>query len=344
MASKVSQEYGTLVFNDAVMRERLPRPTYKELEKVIKEGRRLDLDIANEVAHAMKEWALEQGATHYAHWFQPLTGITSEKHDSFLAPQKDGTALMTFSGKELVQGEPDASSFPNGGLRATFEARGYTAWDPTSPAFIKDEVLCIPTAFIAYTGEALDKKTPFLRSTVALNDQAKRVLALFGKRPKSVECTVGPEQEYFLIQENDFASRPDLIMCGRTLFGCEPVKGQELEEHYFGAIRPTVNEYMKELDDELWKLGIPATTKHNEVAPCQHELAPVFERASMAIDHNLLTMEKMKVIASHHGLTCLQHEKPFDYVNGSGKHDNWSIAADGKNLLDPSDTPEENLQ
>ncbi len=344
MASKVTEEYGTLVFNDAVMQERLPRPTYKELARVIKEGRRLDLDIANEVAHAMKEWALEKGATHYAHWVQPLNGITSEKHDSFLAPRSDGTALMTFSGKELVQGEPDASSFPNGGLRATFEARGYTAWDPTSPAFIKDEVLCIPTAFISYTGEALDKKTPFLRSTVALDEQAKRVLALFGKKPREVSCTVGPEQEYFLIKEEDFAHRPDLIMCGRTLFGCPPVKGQELEEHYFGAIRPTVNEFMKELDDELWKLGVPATTKHNEVAPCQHELAPIFERASMAIDHNLLTMEMMKLVASRHGLACLQHEKPFDYVNGSGKHDNWSIAADGKNLLDPSDTPEENLQ
>ena len=344
MSDKVTQEYGTLVFNDAVMQERLPRPTYKELSRVIKEGGTLHLDIANEVAHAMKEWALEQGATHYAHWFQPLTGITSEKHDSFLTPKSDGTAMMTFSGKELVQGEPDASSFPNGGLRATFEARGYTAWDPTSPAFIKDEVLCIPTAFVSYTGEALDKKTPFLRSTVALDREAKRVLALFGKNPKKVECTVGPEQEYFLIREKDFAKRPDLIMCGRTLFGCEPVKGQELEEHYFGAIRPTVNEFMKELDDELWKRGIPATTKHNEVAPCQHELAPVFETASRAIDHNLLTMEEMKIIASRHGLTCLQHEKPFDYVNGSGKHDNWSISADGKNLLDPSDTPEENLQ
>ncbi|MEY8436224.1 glutamine synthetase III [Atopobiaceae bacterium 24-176] len=344
MASKVTEEYGTLVFSDAVMRERLPRPTYKELSRVIKEGGRLDLDIANEVAHAMKEWALDKGATHYAHWFQPLTGITSEKHDSFLSPRGDGTALMTFSGKELVQGEPDASSFPNGGLRATFEARGYTAWDPTSPAFIKDEVLCIPTAFISYTGEALDKKTPFLRSTVALDAQAKRVLALFGRHPREVSCTVGPEQEYFLIKEDDFAQRPDLVMCGRTLFGCAPVKGQELEEHYFGAIRPTVNEFMKELDDELWKLGVPATTKHNEVAPCQHELAPIFERASMAIDHNLLTMEMMKLVASRHGLACLQHEKPFDYVNGSGKHDNWSIAADGKNLLDPSDTPEENLQ
>ena len=344
MASKVTEEYGSLVFSDSVMRERLPKPTYKELSRVIKEGKALNLAIANEVAHAMKEWALEKGATHYTHWFQPLTGITSEKHDAFMEPTGDGRALETFSGKALIQGEPDASSFPSGGLRATFEARGYTAWDPTSPAFIKDEVLCFPTAFISYTGEALDKKTPLLRSCVALDGQAKRVLKLFGKDIKSVTTTVGPEQEYFLIKEEDYAARPDLIMCGRTLFGCEPVKGQELEEHYFGAIRPTVNEFMKELDDELWKLAVPAKTKHNEVAPCQHELAPIFETSSKAIDHNLVTMEKMKIIASHHGLTCLQHEKPFDYVNGSGKHNNWSISADGKNLLDPSDTPEDNLQ
>ena len=344
MASKVTEEYGSLVFSDSVMRERLPKPTYKELSRVIKEGKALNLAIANEVAHAMKEWALEKGATHYTHWFQPLTGITSEKHDAFMEPTGDGRALETFSGKALIQGEPDASSFPSGGLRATFEARGYTAWDPTSPAFIKDEVLCVPTAFISYTGEALDKKTPLLRSCVALDGQAKRVLKLFGKDIKSVTTTVGPEQEYFLIKEEDYAARPDLIMCGRTLFGCEPVKGQELEEHYFSAIRPTVNEFMKELDDELWKLAVPAKTKHNEVAPCQHELAPIFETSSKAIDHNLVTMEKMKIIASHHGLTCLQHEKPFDYVNGSGKHNNWSISADGKNLLDPSDTPEDNLQ
>ena len=344
MASKVTEEYGSLVFSDSVMRERLPKPTYKELSRVIKEGKALNLAIANEVAHAMKEWALEKGATHYTHWFQPLTGITSEKHDAFMEPTGDGRALETFSGKALIQGEPDASSFPSGGLRATFEARGYTAWDPTSPAFIKDEVLCVPTAFISYTGEALDKKTPLLRSCVALDGQAKRVLKLFGKDIKSVTTTVGPEQEYFRIKEEDSAARPDLIMCGRTLFGCEPVKGQELEEHYFGAIRPTVNEFMKELDDELWKLAVPAKTKHNEVAPCQHELAPIFETSSKAIDHNLVTMEKMKIIASHHGLTCLQHEKPFDYVNGSGKHNNWSISADGKNLLDPSDTPEDNLQ
>ena len=344
MASKVTEEYGTLVFSDSVMRERLPKPTYKELARVIKEGKALNLDIANEVAHAMKEWALEKGATHYTHWFQPLTGITSEKHDAFMEPTGDGRALETFSGKALVQGEPDASSFPSGGLRATFEARGYTAWDPTSPAFIKDEVLCVPTAFISYNGEALDKKTPLLRSCVALDAQAKRVLSLFGKSVKAVTTTVGPEQEYFLIKEEDFAARPDLILTGRTLFGCEPSKGQQLQEHYFGAIRPTVNEFMKELDDELWKLGVPAKTKHNEVAPCQHELAPIFEGATTAVDHNLVTMEKMKLIASHHGLVCLQHEKPFDYVNGSGKHDNWSISADGKNLLDPSDTPEDNLQ
>ncbi len=341
---KVSAEFGELLFTDADMQERLPKPTYRELRQVIKDGKALDLDIANEVAHAMKEWALEKGATHFTHWFQPLTGITSEKHDSFLTPNGDGTILMAFSGKELVQGEPDASSFPSGGLRATFEARGYTVWDPTSPAFIKDEVLCIPTAFISYTGEALDKKTPLLRSQVALEAQAKRVLALFGREPHRVTTTIGPEQEYFLIKESDYAARPDLILTGRTLFGCAPVKGQELEEHYFGAIRPTVNEFMKELDDELWKLGIPAKTKHNEVAPCQHELAPIFEEGSVAIDDNLLTMEKMKLLASHHGLVCLQHEKPFEYVNGSGKHNNWSISADGRNLLEPGPHPEDNLQ
>ncbi len=285
---KVTEEYGSLLFTDQVMQERLPKPTYKELTKVIKEGKALDLDIANEVAHAMKEWALEKGATHFAHWFQPLTGITSEKHDSFITPKDDGSVLMSFSGKELVQGEPDASSFPSGGLRATFEARGYTAWDPTSPAFIKDEVLCIPTAFISYTGEALDKKTPLLRSQVALANQAKRVLALFGKQATSVITTVGPEQEYFLVKEEDFQKRPDLVLTGRTLFGCAPAKGQELEEHYFGAIRPTVNAFMKEVDDELWKLGVPAKTKHNEVAPAQHELAPIFEQGSLAIDDNLL--------------------------------------------------------
>ena len=341
---KVSQEYGSLLFTDAVMQERLPKPTYKELRQVIDDGKPLDLDIANEVAHAMKEWALEKGATHFAHWFQPLTGITSEKHDSFLTPIDDGTILMSFSGKELVQGEPDASSFPSGGLRATFEARGYTAWDPTSPAFIKDEVLCIPTAFVSYNGEALDKKTPLLRSQVALEEQAKRVLKLFGREPKRVFTTIGPEQEYFLIKEEDYEKRPDLIYCGRTLFGCEPVKGQELEEHYFGAIRPTVNEFMKEVDDELWKLGVPVKTKHNEVAPSQHELAPIFEQGSLAIDDNLLTMEKLKLLATRHSLACLEHEKPFEYVNGSGKHNNWSICADGKNLLEPGAVPSENLQ
>ena len=341
---KVTAEWGELLFTDADMQERLPKPTYTELMQVIRDGKPLDLDIANEVAHAMKEWALEKGATHFTHWFQPLTGITSEKHDSFLTPKGDGSILMAFSGKELVQGEPDASSFPSGGLRATFEARGYTVWDPMSPVFIKDEVLCIPTAFISYTGEALDKKTPLLRSQVALETQAKRVLSLFGREPHRVTTTIGPEQEYFLIREKDYQARPDLILCGRTLFGAEPSKGQELEEHYFGAIRPTVNEFMKELDDELWKLGIPAKTKHNEVAPCQHELAPIFEDGSTAIDDNLLTMEKMKLLASHHGLVCLQHEKPFEYVNGSGKHDNWSLAADGKNLLEPGPHPEDNLQ
>lgn len=341
---KVSEEYGSLVFTDADMQQRLPKPTYKELRRVIDEGKDIDLDIANEVAHAMKEWALEKGATHFTHWFQPLTGITSEKHDSFINPKSDGTVLMAFSGKELVQGEPDASSFPNGGLRATFEARGYTVWDPMSPAFIKDEVLCIPTAFISYTGEALDKKTPLLRSEVALEEQTKRVLVLFGKEPRRVVTTCGPEQEYFLIQEDDYKARPDLILCGRTLFGCEPAKGQELEEHYFGAIRPSVNAFMKEVDDELWKLGIPVRTKHNEVAPCQHELAPIFEQGPLAIDDNLLTMEKLKLLATHYGLACLEHEKPFEYVNGSGKHDNWSLSADGENLLEPGDDPEDNLQ
>lgn len=341
---KVSDEWGQLLFTEADMRDRLPKPTYRELMRVRHDGSSLNLEIANEVAHAMKEWALEKGATHYTHWFQPLTGITSEKHDSFLTLVDGGDVLMAFSGKELVQGEPDASSFPSGGLRATFEARGYTVWDPTSPAFIKDEVLCIPTAFISYTGEALDKKTPLLRSEVAIEKQAKRVLALFGHHPCRVVTTVGPEQEYFLIRESDYAARPDLILCGRTLFGAPPSKGQELDEHYFGAIRPTVNEFMKELDDELWKLGIPAKTKHNEVAPCQHELAPIFEQGSLAIDNNLLTMEKMKLVASHHGLVCLQHEKPFEYVNGSGKHDNWSLSADGKNLLEPGTHPEDNLQ
>ena len=341
---KVTEEYGSLVFTDQDMQERLPKPTYKELRRVIDEGKELNLDIANEVAHAMKDWALEHGATHFTHWFQPLTGITSEKHDSFINPNGDGTVLMAFSGKELVQGEPDASSFPSGGLRATFEARGYTVWDPMSPAFIKDEVLCIPTAFISFTGEALDKKTPLLRSEVALEKQAKRVLGLFGKKPSRVYTTIGPEQEYFIITEDDYKARPDLVLTGRTLFGAEPAKGQELEEHYFGTIRPSVNAFMKEVDDELWKLAVPLKTKHNEVAPCQHEFAPIFEKGSLAIDDNLLTMEKLKLLATHHGFACLEHEKPFEYVNGSGKHNNWSVSADNENLLEPGDDPQDNLQ
>ena len=344
MAVNPSEYFGCKVFSQKIMQEKLPTVTYKALMRTLQQGEPLDIEVANVVAHAMKEWAIEQGATHYTHWFQPLTGITSEKHDSFLNPGGDGTAIMTFSGKELVQGEPDASSFPSGGLRSTFEARGYTAWDPTSPAFIKDDVLCIPTAFISYNGESLDKKTPLLRSMTGVSDQAKRVMALFGKHPDRVVSTVGPEQEYFLIKEEDFAKRPDLILCGRTLFGAAPDKGQELQEHYFGSIRPTVSRFMKELDTELWKLAVPAKTKHNEVAPCQHELAPVFEEANVAIDHNLLVLELMKIIASHHGLVCLEHEKPFEGINGSGKHDNWSLSADGQNLLDPGDTPEQNLQ
>ena len=336
--------YGSLVFNDRTMQEKLPSDVYKKLSQTMKEGKALDQDVANAVAHAMKEWAIEHGATHYAHWFQPLTGITSEKHDAFIDPVGNGDAITKFSGKELIQGEPDASSFPSGGLRATFEARGYTAWDPTSYAFIKDEVLCIPTAFSSYTGEALDKKTPLLRSMAALDEQGQRVLALFGEKPGPVTATVGAEQEYFLIPEKSFAARQDLVMCGRTLFGAAPSKGQELEEHYFGAIRPTVNEFMKELDDELWKLGIAAKTKHNEVAPCQHELAPVFCQCNRAIDENLITMEKMRLLASHHGLECLQHEKPFEGINGSGKHDNWSLSAGSANLFDPGDNPIENLR
>ena len=342
--AKVSENYGTMVFNDYTMQERLPSATYKTLAKTIKEGKPLDEEVANVVAHAMKEWAIERGATHYTHWFQPLSGITSEKHDSFLDPTADGRAIMTFSGKELIQGEPDASSFPSGGLRATFEARGYTAWDPTSYAFIKDEVLCIPTAFCSYTGEALDKKTPLLRSMSAIEVQAKRVLAHFGDGDEHVVTTVGSEQEYFLISEKDYAQRQDLVLTGRTLFGAPPCKGQELEEHYFGAIRPSVNEFMKELDNELWALGVPAKTKHNEVAPAQHELAPIYTNANRAIDENLLTMEKMRLLASHYGLVCLQHEKPFEGINGSGKHNNWSISAGKVNLLDPGDTPMDNLR
>ncbi|MBR2835423.1 MAG: glutamine synthetase III [Coriobacteriales bacterium] len=344
MPQNPSDYYGSKVFSERVMREKLPKDTYKAMMRTIHDGVPLPIEVANVVAHAMKEWAIEQGATHYTHWFQPLTGITSEKHDSFLNPSENASAIMSFSGKELVQSEPDASSFPSGGLRSTFEARGYTAWDPTSPAFIKDDVLCIPTAFISYHGESLDKKTPLLRSMTAVSDQAKRVLALFGKEIPRVVTTVGAEQEYFLIKEEDFEKRPDLILTGRTLFGATPAKGQQLQEHYFGAIRPTVSRFMKELDEELWKLAIPAKTKHNEVAPTQHELAPVYEEANVAIDHNLVVMELMKIIASHHGLVCLQHEKPFAGINGSGKHDNWSLSADGTNLLDPGDTPEDNLQ
>ena len=342
--ARVSEIYGSMVFDEHTMQERLPSATFKQLMKTIRDGEPLNLEVANVVAHAMKEWAIELGATHYTHWFQPLTGITSEKHDSFLDPTGDGRAIMSFSGKELIQGEPDASSFPSGGLRATFEARGYTAWDPTSYAFIKDEVLCIPTAFCSYTGEALDKKTPLLRSMKAIDEQANRVLELFGEPRQRVTTTVGAEQEYFLISEKDYEKRADLVLTGRTLFGYSPCKGQELDEHYFGAIRPTVNEFMKELDDELWKLGIPAKTKHNEVAPAQHELAPIFANSNRAIDENLLTMEKMRLLASHYGLVCLQHEKPFEGINGSGKHNNWSISAGKKNLLDPGENPMENLR
>ena len=326
------------------MKERLPSATYKSLEKTLHKGAPLDIEVANVVASVMKRWAMELGATHYTHWFQPLTGITSEKHDGFVSPVGDGTAIMEFNGKELVRGEPDASSFPSGGLRATCEARGYTAWDPTSFAFVKDDVLCIPTAFVSYTGEALDKKTPLLRSMNALSNQAIRVLKLFGKDVDYVSTTVGPEQEYFLIKKEDYEARQDLILTGRTLFGAPSAKGQELEEHYFGVIRPEVSAFMKELDEELWKLGIPAKTKHNEVAPCQHELAPIFDTTNVAIDHNLLTMEMMKKLAPKYGLVCLQHEKPFEGVNGSGKHNNWSMSTTHENLLDPGDTPMENLQ
>ena len=344
MAATVMELYGSKVFNEHEMRERLPSSTYKSLKATIEKGQPLDLEVANVVASVMKRWAIELGATHYTHWFQPLTGITSEKHDGFVSPQPDGTAIMEFSGKELIKGEPDASSFPSGGLRATAEARGYTAWDPTSYAFVKDDVLCIPTAFCSYTGEALDKKTPLLRSMQAISDQACRVLKLFGKDVDRVATTVGPEQEYFLIRKEDYDKRLDLVLTGRTLFGSAPSKGQELEEHYFGVIRPVVSEFMKELDEELWKLGIPAKTKHNEVAPAQHELAPIYDTTNVAIDHNLLTMEMMKKIAAKHGLVCLQHEKPFEGVNGSGKHNNWSIGTADENLLDPGDTPMENLQ
>ena len=344
MAANVMEIYGSKVFNEHVMKERLPSATYKSLKNTLHKGAPLDIEVANVVASVMKRWAMELGATHYTHWFQPLTGITSEKHDGFVSPVGDGTAIMEFSGKELVRGEPDASSFPSGGLRATCEARGYTAWDPTSYAFVKDDVLCIPTAFVSYTGEALDKKTPLLRSMNALSGQAVRILKLFGKDVDYVSTTVGPEQEYFLVKKEDYEARQDLILTGRTLFGAPSAKGQELEEHYFGVIRPEVSAFMKELDEELWKLGVPAKTKHNEVAPCQHELAPIFDTTNVAIDHNLLTMEMMRKIAPKYGLVCLQHEKPFEGVNGSGKHNNWSMSTTHENLLDPGDTPNENLQ
>ena len=344
MAANVMEIYGSKVFNEHVMKERLPSATYKSLKNTLHKGAPLDIEVANVVASVMKRWAMELGATHYTHWFQPLTGITSEKHDGFVTPVGDGTAIMEFSGKELVRGEPDASSFPSGGLRATCEARGYTAWDPTSYAFVKDDVLCIPTAFVSYTGEALDKKTPLLRSMNALSGQAIRILKLFGKDVDYVSTTVGPEQEYFLVKKEDYEARQDLILTGRTLFGAPSAKGQELEEHYFGVIRPEVSAFMKELDEELWKLGVPAKTKHNEVAPCQHELAPIYDTTNVAIDHNLLTMEMMKKIAPKYGLVCLQHEKPFEGVNGSGKHNNWSLSTTEENLLDPGDTPMENLQ
>ena len=344
--SKVPELFGSLVFNDALMRERLPKETYKALRKTMQDGKSLDPTVANVVANAMKDWAIEKGATHYTHWFQPMTGITAEKHDSFISPTPDGHVIMEFSGKELVKGEPDASSFPSGGLRSTFEARGYTAWDPTSYAFIKDGTLCIPTAFCSYGGHALDKKTPLLRSMEAINRQALRILKLFGNSDvTNVRTTVGPEQEYFIISKEMYEKRPDLIYCGRTLFGAKPPKGQEMEDHYFGAIKPRILEYMSDLDETLWKLGILAKTRHNEVAPAQHELAPIFSTTNIACDHNQLTMEMMKRVASKHGLTCLLHEKPFKGVNGSGKHNNWSISTNtGVNLLDPGESPRENAQ
>ena len=342
----VPEMYGSLVFNDRVMREKLPKDIYKALRKTIDTNSHLELDVANAVAIAMKEWAVEHGATHFTHWFQPMTGFTAEKHDSFINPVGNGEVIMEFSGKELVKGEPDASSFPSGGLRATFEARGYTAWDPTSPAFIKDGTLYIPTAFCSYSGEALDKKTPLLRSMEALNKEAVKVLGLLGNTEvKSVATTVGPEQEYFLVDKDDFKKRMDLIFTGRTLLGAKPPKGQEMEDHYFGALKPRVSAYMHDLDEELWKLGIPAKTKHNEVAPAQHELAPVFDTTNVAVDHNQLTMDVMRKVADKHGFVCLLHEKPFAGINGSGKHNNWSMTTDtGVNLLDPGKTPAENTQ
>ncbi len=343
--NNVPELFGSMVFNDTVMQERLPKQTYKALKKTISDGAPLDISVANVVANAMKDWAVERGVTHYTHWFQPMTGITAEKHDSFISPTSEGKVIMEFSGKELIKGEPDASSFPSGGLRATFEARGYTAWDPTSYAFIKDGILCIPTAFCSYGGEVLDKKTPLLRSTDALSKQTLRVLKLFGSDATKVISTVGPEQEYFLIDEDVYNARRDLIYTGRTLFGAKAPKGQELEDHYFGSIKPRVSAYMKELDEELWKLGVLAKTKHNEVAPAQHELAPIYTDTNTATDHNQLTMELMKKVAAHHHMVCLLHEKPFAGVNGSGKHNNWSISTNtGVNLLDPGTTPAENAQ
>ncbi len=343
--SNVPDYFGSMVFGESVMKERLPKDVYKSLKKTIKEGTPLDQHIANVVANAMKDWALSKGATHFTHWFQPMTGITAEKHDSFISPCQDGTVIMEFSGKELVKGEPDASSFPSGGLRATFEARGYTAWDPTSYAFIKDGSLCIPTAFCSYTGEVLDKKTPLLRSMDVISNQACRILKLFGKECKRVTTTVGAEQEYFLIDKEDYKKRKDLIFTGRTLFGAKPPKGQELDDHYFGSIRPRVMAFMKELDEELWKLGVLTKTKHNEVAPCQHEMAPIFTTTNIATDQNQLTMEMMKKVADRHNLVCLLHEKPFEGVNGSGKHNNWSLSTNtGENLLEPGSTPSSNAQ
>ena len=346
MAQSIPEMYGSLVFNDKVMRSKLPKDMYKALKKTIENGTHLELDVANSVAVAMKEWATENGATHYTHWFQPMTNVTAEKHDSFISPTGDGQVIMDFSGKELVKGEPDASSFPSGGLRATFEARGYTAWDPTSPAFIKDKTLYIPTAFCSYSGEALDKKTPLLRSMDVLNKEAVRILHILGNKDvRHIDTTVGPEQEYFLVDKDLYKKRKDLIFCGRTLLGASAPKGQEMEDHYFGALKPRVAAYMHDLDEELWKLGIPAKTKHNEVAPAQHELAPVFDTTNVAVDHNQLTMEIMKKVADKHNMVCLLHEKPFEGINGSGKHNNWSMSTDtGVNLLDPGKTPAENTQ
>ncbi len=346
MKNFVPDLFGSLAYNDAAMKERLPKDVYKDLKKTIEEGKPLDIDIANAVAHSMKTWALEKGATHYTHWFQPMTGVTAEKHDSFITPQSDGKVIMSFSGKELIKGEPDASSFPSGGLRATFEARGYTAWDPTSYAFIKDGILCIPTAFCSYGGEVLDKKTPLLRSMEVINKHALRILKLFGKtHVRRVNTTVGAEQEYFLIDKTTYEKRKDLIYTGKTLFGARPPKGQELDDHYFGAIKPRIVAYMKELDEELWKVGVLSKTKHNEVAPSQHELAPIFSTTNIATDHNQLTMEMMRKVALRHNLVCLLHEKPFAGVNGSGKHNNWSLSTNnGANLLEPGDNPHDNLQ